>query len=275
MNYKNTLNNKVALVGLIILLLILFLSVFANIISPNGPNSHGDLVLDRYLSPSLEHPFGTDKFGRDIFSRVIYGGRASLIIAFSVVFISVTIGIFYGLIAGYFGGKIDSILMRILDFLLAFPLIFIVITLIAIFDVDRWYLILVLALTSWMEIARLIRAEVLSLKEREFILAAKGFGFSAVRIMFYHILPNCINVVLVVIPVKIAEIILLESALSFLGIGIQLPTPSWGNIINDGREVLLNAWWISTFPGLFITFTVLSFHLISDGLKDKWNSLRA
>lgn len=262
-------SNNFSRIGLVLILIVIFLSISADIICEYGPNTQGDLVLDRYLSPSFDHPFGTDKFGRDIFSRVLFGGRASLIIAFSVVFISIVIGMLYGMISGYFGGKVDIIMMRLLDFLLAFPLIFIVITAIAIFDVSRWYLIPILALSSWMETARLVRAEVLSLKEREYIMAANGFGFSPWRIIFNHIMPNCLNVVFVVVPLKIAEIILLETALSFLGIGIQPPTPSWGNIINDGREVLLHAWWISTFPGIFISMTVLSFYLMGDGLKNR------
>ncbi|MBD3223314.1 MAG: ABC transporter permease subunit, partial [Caldithrix sp.] len=152
-------------------------------------------------------------------------------------------------------------------FFLAFPLIFLLIMLIAFFDINHWHLIPILGLTSWMETARLVRAEVLSIKERPYILAAKGLGFSHWRIMYHHIIPNCLGVVLVIAPLKVAEIVLLESALSFLGIGIQPPTPSWGNIINDGRHHLLNAWWIATFPGLMITITVMAFHKVSDRLK--------
>ena len=254
-------------IGIIILLIMLLCSLFSTTISGYNPDSHGDIVLDRYLPPSITHPFGTDKFGRDLLSRVLYGGRISLLIAISVVAISMTIGVLYGSIAGYTGGRTDSIMMRILDFLLAFPLIFLVITLIALFKMMHWYLIPLLALTSWMETARLIRAEVLSLKEREYIMAVQGLGYSNLRIIFVHVIPNCLSVVLVTIPLKIAEVILLESALSFLGIGVQPPTASWGNIINDGREVLTSAWWVSTIPGLFITTTVLCFQLISDGIK--------
>jgi peptide/nickel transport system permease protein len=258
-----------AVLGICIILFISFLAVFSNIISNFDPHSQGDLVQDRFLPPSWEHPFGTDKFGRDVFCRVIYGGRISLSIGISVVLLSMTIGVIYGGLSGYFAGHIDGIMMRILDFLLAFPSIFLIITVVALFKTAHWYIILLLALTGWMETARLIRAEVLSLKEREYILAAKGLGFSNFRILFRHIIPNCLHIVLASAPLKVAEIILLESALSFLGIGIQPPTPSWGNIINDGRHVLLNAWWVSSFPGLFITLTVLGFHLLSDGIREK------
>ena len=267
----NALKMRKTIIGITIVLIMLFGSFFSTTISGYNPDSHGDIVQDRYLQPSVSHPFGTDKFGRDLLSRVLYGGRISLMIATSVVAISITIGVLYGSIAGYFGGRIDTIMMRILDFLLAFPLIFLVITLIALFKMMHWYLIPLLALTSWMETARLIRAEVLSLKEREYILAVQGLGYSHLRIIFVHVIPNCLSIVLVTIPLKIAEVILLESALSFLGIGVQPPTASWGNIINDGREVLTSAWWVSTIPGTFITFTVLSFHLISEGIKKSFS----
>lgn len=257
--------------GLSIVIVLIFASFLNTVISGYNPDRHGDIVEERYLAPSASHFFGTDKFGRDLFSRVLYGGRISLLIAISVVAISMTIGVLYGSIAGYAGGRIDSIMMRFLDFLLAFPLIFLVITLIALFKMMHLYLIPLLALTSWMETARLIRAEVLSLKEREYILAVQGLGYSHFRILFAHIIPNCLSVVLVTVPMKIAEVILLESALSFLGIGVQPPTASWGNIINDGREVLTSAWWVSTIPGIFITCTVLGFHLISDGIKKSFS----
>jgi peptide/nickel transport system permease protein len=259
---------KAALIGLGIIIVLTIASFMSTIISGYDPNIQGDILLDRYLTPGWDHLFGTDKFGRDIFSRVLYGGRISLTIAISVVFLSSTIGLIYGAASGYFGGKVDAIMMRFLDFLLAFPLIFLVIMITAIFSINHWYLIPILGFSGWMETARLVRAEVLSIKERDYILAARGLGFNQARIIFNHVIPNCFSVVLVLVPLKIAEVILLESALSFLGIGVQPPTPSWGNIINDGREALLSAWWISTFPGMFITSTVISFHLIADGLRD-------
>ena len=265
------LKMRKTMIGFSIVLIMVITSFFSTTISGYNPDRHGDIVKERYLPPSGSHPFGTDKFGRDLLSRVLYGGRISLMIAISVVTISMTIGVLYGSMAGYFGGRIDSAMMRILDFLLAFPLIFLVITLIALFKMMHWYLIPLLALTSWMETARLIRAEVLSLKEREYVLAVQGLGYNHIRILFVHVIPNCLSVVLVTIPLKIAEVILLESALSFLGIGVQPPTASWGNIINDGREVLTSAWWVSTIPGIFITLTVLSFHLVSDGIKKSFS----
>lgn len=266
--WQNLKLQKPALAGMVILFTLALTSFFSTFLSGYDPNMQGDILLDRYLSPGWEHLFGTDKFGRDVFSRVLYGGRISLTIALSVVFVSSTIGVVYGMVSGYVGGKVDRLMMRMLDFLLAFPLIFLLIMIIALFDVNHWYLIPVIGLTSWMETARLIRAEVLSIKEQDYILAARGLGFSNTRIIFHHILPNCLSILFVTAPLKVAEVVLLESALSFLGIGVQPPTASWGNIINDGREAMLNAWWISTFPGIFITVTVASFHLIANGLRE-------
>ncbi len=231
------------------------------------PNDQGNLLSERYLAPSWQHPFGTDKFSRDVLSRVLHGGRISLIIGFGVVLLAVSVGVLYGTVSGYAGGKTDAIMMRFLDFLLAFPSVFLIIMLIAVLDMNHWYLIPILALTGWMETARLVRAEVLSLKEREFILAARALGFGHGRILFRHIIPNCLTPVLLAATFKVGEVILLESALSFLGIGVQPPAASWGNIINDGREVLFRAWWISSFPGLMIAFTVLSCNLIGEGLR--------
>jgi peptide/nickel transport system permease protein len=219
------------------------------------------------LEPSFNHPFGTDKFGRDVFSRVLHGGRISLSIALIVVLLSIVIGILYGAISGYAGGFLDNVMMRILDFLLAFPLIFLLIAVVAIFNPGTWFLVLLLSLTGWMDTARLVRAEVLTIKSRDYILAAKGFGFSNIYILINHIIPNSITPVFVSIPLKIGEVILLESALSFLGIGIQSPTPSWGNIISDGQDVLFQAWWVSFFPGLLIVITVMCFNFISEGLR--------
>jgi peptide/nickel transport system permease protein len=258
---------KTMLIGLIGVALLVLMSIFSGWITSSDPVVHGNLLTERYLSPSGDHPFGTDKFGRDVFSRVLYGGRISLTIAISVVVLAMTIGLFYGTVSGYLGGWLDASLMRFLDFLLAFPSIFLIITVVAVFGMSHWYLIPVLALTGWMETARIVRAEVLSVKERDFILAAVGLGLSRVRILARHIIPNCLTPVIVAATLKVGEVILIESALSFLGIGVQPPVPSWGNIINDGRDVLLRAWWISTFPGFFIVASVVSFSLLGDGIR--------
>ena len=177
-------------------------------------------------------------------------------------------GLIYGAVAGYFGGSLDVIMMRFLDFWLAFPAIFLIMTIVAIFHPGPWFLIPLLSVTSWMETARIVRAEVLSLKTRDFILAVKCLGFGNFRILWRHLLPNCLTPVIVSAPLKVGEMILLESALSFLGLGVQPPMASWGSIINDGRDVLLHAWWISTFPGIFIILTVMSFNLVGEGFRE-------
>lgn len=253
------------------ILLLFCCSFLSEFLTAFDPNAHGDLIESRYLPVSFEHPFGTDKFGRDVFSRVIYGGRISLSIAISVSLFSAALGLAYGAIAGYLGGAYDRVMMWLLDFLLAFPVIFLILPAVAIFDMNHWYLIPLLTLTGWMETARILRAEVLSIKEREFILAAIGMGFSHAHVLRRHVIPNCLTPVLVIIPLKIAETILLESGLSFLGVGVQPPVASWGNIIHDGRDVLHTAWWISAFPGLFLAMTVLSFNFIGEALRKQFS----
>lgn len=262
---------RATVVGLGILISLVLFTMSVSSLSSFDPNRNGDLLNERDLPPSVAHPFGTDKFARDLLCRVAYGGQISLSIASAVVFLSLSIGVLYGITSGYFGGLLDTVMMRLLDFLLAFPIIFLVLALVAIYQPAHWYLIPLLAMTSWMDTARIIRSEVLSVKEREFILAAKGLGFSHARILFYHLLPNCLSPALVSAPFKVGEIILLESALSFLGLGVQPPTASWGSIINDGHSLLLDAWWISAFPGVLITLTVSSLNLLGDGLRYAFN----
>jgi peptide/nickel transport system permease protein len=260
-HYYHTLNSGTKL-AILFLLVLIVLALFSQYFTFYPPEQQGDLLHDRFLPPSAEHPFGTDKFGRDVYSRVIYGAKVSLGIAFTTLTLALTIGILYGAISGYFGGLVDVVMMRVLDFYLAFPSIYLFIAVAAIFSPNLMVLIALLSFNIWMEIARIVRAEVLSIKERPFVLMAKNMGFSHARILFRHILPNSLTPVIAIIPLKIAEIILMESALSFLGIGVQPPTPSWGSIINDGREALHYAWWVSTIPGMFIAITVLCFNKI-------------
>jgi peptide/nickel transport system permease protein len=211
---------------------------------------------------------GTDQYGRDIFSRVIYGSRISLSIGFLVVLISVTLGTVIGVSSGYFGGWPDAVLMRLVDVLIAFPALFLILIIIATFGNSIYLIVITLSFTGWMGVARIVRAQVLSLKEQEFILAAKSLGLSNLRIIFKHLVPNSLTPVIVAATLRIGSIILTEAGLSFLGLGVQPPTPSWGNIINEGRDSLLNHWWISTFPGIAILSTVVCFNLIGDGVRD-------
>ncbi|NTV01641.1 MAG: ABC transporter permease [Chlorobiaceae bacterium] len=211
---------------------------------------------------------GTDQYGRDIFSRVLYGSRISLSIGFLVVLISVTLGTVIGVSSGYFGGWADNVMMRLVDVLIAFPALFLILIIIATFGNSIYLIVITLSFTGWMGVARIVRGQVLSLKEQEFILAARSLGLSNLRIIFRHLVPNALTPVIVAATLRIGSIILTEAGLSFLGLGVQPPTPSWGNIINEGRDSLLNHWWISTFPGIAILSTVVCFNLIGDGVRD-------
>ncbi|NTW57119.1 MAG: ABC transporter permease [Chlorobiaceae bacterium] len=222
--------------------------------------------------PTFVHPrmfvLGTDQYGRDILSRVIYGSRISLSIGFLVVLISVTLGTIIGVTSGYFGGWVDAITMRIVDVLIAFPALFLILIIIATFGNSIYLIVTTLSFTGWMGVSRIVRSQVLSLKEQEFILAARSLGLSNMRIIFRHLVPNTLTPVIIAATLRIGSIILTEAGLSFLGLGVQPPVPSWGNIINEGRDSLLNYWWISTFPGIAILTTVVCFNLIGDGVRD-------
>lgn len=211
---------------------------------------------------------GTDQYGRDILSRVIYGSRISLSIGFLVVLISVTLGTVIGVTSGYFGGWTDALTMRIVDVLIAFPALFLILIIIATFGNSIYLIVTTLSFTGWMGVSRIVRSQVLSLKEQEFILAARSLGLSNTRIIFRHLVPNTLTPVIIAATLRIGSIILTEAGLSFLGLGVQPPVPSWGNIINEGRDSLLNYWWISTFPGIAILSTVVCFNLIGDGVRD-------
>ncbi|MGG3093013.1 oligopeptide ABC transporter permease [Bacillus safensis] len=260
--------NKLAVAGSVILLIIIFSAIFAPVIAPYAPE-HQDL-LKRLQPPSAEHFMGTDKFGRDIFSRVLYGARISLLVGFVSVVGAITIGTVVGAVAGYFKGFVDSLLMRFVDVVLSIPDIFLLITLVTIFKPGIDKLILIFALTGWTTTARLIRSEFLSLRTREFVLAARTIGTKNHVIIFSHILPNCIGPIIVSATLKVGSVILAESTLSYLGFGIQPPTASWGNMLQDAQNfsIMVQAWWYPLFLGLLILLTVLCFNFLGDGLRD-------
>jgi len=235
-------------------------------IAPFDPNAiNVDALL---LTPSLAHPLGTDALGRDVFSRILFGGRVSLWVGFVAVGISTGIGLALGLIAGYFGGLIDEIIMRLVDVMLCFPSFFLILAVIAFLEPSLTNIMAVIGLTSWMGVARLVRAETLSLRGRDFVLAAKVAGAGPVRIIVRHILPNALAPVLVSATLGVAGAILVESSLSFLGLGVQPPDASWGNMLMDGKEVLEIASWLSVYPGLAILLTVLGYNLLGESLRD-------
>ncbi|MFH1779213.1 MAG: ABC transporter permease [Candidatus Omnitrophota bacterium] len=264
--------NKLTLFGVIIVGIMAILAIFAPIVATYDPNEIN--LKDALIGPSKEHLLGTDSLGRDLFSRMVYGARISLSVGFVAVGIAVLIGVLLGSIAGYYGSWIDSVISRFIDIMLCFPSFFLILSVIAILGPNILNIMVVIGITSWMGVARLIRAEILSLKEREFIEAARAIGASDLRIIVRHLIPNGIGPVLVSATLGVAGAILLESGLSFLGLGVQPPTPSWGNILTEAKSTLGIAWWITVFPGLAILITVLGYNLLGEGLREIFNPHR-
>ena len=260
--------SKLALAGLGMLVALYLIALLAPLIAPYDPIAQENVLATSYLKPSLQHWLGTDRFGRDILSRILYGARISLAIGFVATAISVTLGTLLGAVAGYFGGKIDSAIMRFTDMVLAFPRLILLIMIVALFSPSITVMIIVLGLTQWPNTTRIVRGDVLSLREREFIQAAHALGMGSSRIILRHLIPNVLAPVIVTATLGIGNTIVLEAGLSFLGLGVQPPTPSWGNMVSDGRDNLIGAWWVATFPGLIIVTTVLAFNLVGDGLRD-------
>lgn len=258
--------NAMFILGLIIVLGVTFAAVFAPLIAPFAPN---ELHLDAILkAPCAEFPLGTDRLGRDVLSRLLYGGRVSLWVGFVAVGISISIGALLGLVSGYFGGLVDEIVMRFVDIMLCFPSFFLILAVVAFLEPSLFNIMVVIGLTSWMGVARLVRAETLTLREREFVSAARLAGTSTWRIMTRHILPNAMAPVTISAILGIGGAILIESGLSFLGLGVQPPQASWGNMLMDGKSVIEEASWLSLFPGLAILITVLGYNLLGENLRD-------
>jgi peptide/nickel transport system permease protein len=270
--YRAIFKNRLSLIGFIIMVIIIFCAIFADEIAPHDPikqNLRMTLLPPAWMEGgNSEYLLGTDDFGRDILSRLIYGARVSIPTAGVAAFFALFIGVNIGLIAGYFGGRIDTVLTGFVDIFLAFPLILIALSLAAILGPSMRNLMLVMALTGWMTYTRVIRSAVFTIKDQEFVLATVALGGNSTRVLFRHILPNVIAPTLVLVAFSFSQFIILESALSFLGLGIPPPTPTWGRMLFEGRDYLTVAPWLITFPGIAIMVTVLSANFIGDGLRD-------
>lgn len=258
--------NRLAVIGGAVVLGVFVLSILAPVISPHDPSAVD--IQNILVGPSLEHPLGTDDLGRDVLSRMLFGAQVSLKVGFVAVSIATLIGIILGALSGYYGGFLDSVTMRAVDIMLSIPTIFLVLAVIAILEPSIWNIMIVIGLTNWMEPARLIRAEFITIKEREYVTAARALGATDSRIIFRHVLPNGLSPILVSATLGVGGAILVESALSFLGLGVQPPTPSWGSLLASGKDNIEIAWWLSAFPGLAILVTVLGYNLLGEGIRD-------
>jgi peptide/nickel transport system permease protein len=271
--FKKIIHNKLAFLGGIVVLSLFILSWLAPVLAPHNPDELN--ILLRLKPPGTEgHLLGTDSLGRDVLSRLIWGSRVSLKVGFVAVGLATLIGLILGALAGYHGGLIDSLIMRFCDLMLCFPSMFLILAVIAILEPSIWNVMIVIGLTSWMGVARLVRADLMSLKNRDFALAAKGLGASDLRVIWVHLLPNAMGPVLVTATLGVAGAILTESSLSFLGLGVQPPTPTWGAMLTEGKDYLSRAWWLSLYPGLAILITVLSYNLLGEGLREALNPHR-
>ncbi|PLR91597.1 ABC transporter permease [Bacillus sp. T33-2] len=263
---------KIAAVGLVLMLLVLLMAIFATALVPMDPEEQN---IELRLKPpgwtdseGVKHVLGTDQLGRDVLSRLIAGSRVSISVAAGAVLIGGTIGLIIGLVSGYSGGWIDSVLMRIADMQLAFPFLLLALTMVTILGPSVMNIVLVLSVTSWISYAKVVRSSVLSIKHLEFIEATKAVGASQFTILFRHILPNIISPFIVVASFQVATLIIAESSLSFLGLGVPASQPTWGGMLADGREYMLDAWWIAVFPGIMLMVVAMSANLFGDGLRD-------
>lgn len=264
--WKRFRRNKLAMLGAFIIFSLAVVAIIAPLIAPFSPDQQD--ILHRLEPPSGKHFLGTDDLGRDLLSRIVYGTRVSLLVGFVAIGIAIVIGSLLGLLSGYFGGWLDTVIMRFVDIMLCFPTFFLILMVIAFLEPSIWNVMAVIGLTGWPSLTRLVRGECLSVREREFVQAARALGLSNRRVMLVHLLPNVMAPILVTATLGIGGAILTESALSFLGLGVQPPTASWGNILTAGKDYISVAWWLSLFPGLAILITVLAYNLLGEGLRD-------
>ena len=263
---SKAITNPLSKAGFIIIVAVFLLAMLAPFIAPFDPDDIN--VKSILIAPSAQHWMGTDGLGRDVLSRMLYGGRISLLVGLVAVGISTIIGIILGAIAGYYRGWLDTVIMRLVDVMLSIPSFFLILAVIAFLTPSIVNVMIVIGLTSWMGVTRLVRAEFLSLSGREFVLASRTLGAKDARLIFTHLLPNSLTPIIVSSVLGVAGAVLLESGLSFLGLGVQAPQASWGNILTDGKDYIQFAWWLSLFPGLAILLTVLGYNLLGEGLRD-------
>lgn len=266
--WRRLKRNKMAIVGLIILVILFLLAIFADVIADYDNVVIKQNLAHRLQGPSAAHWLGTDEFGRDIFARLVHGTRVSLKVGIVAVGISIVIGGILGAVAGYYGGKLDNIIMRVMDIFLAVPSILLAIAIVSALGPSIVNLMLAISISSVPSYARIVRASVLSIRDQEFIEAARAIGASNMRIIFRHIIPNSLAPVIVQATLGVASAILSTAGLSFIGLGIQPPAPEWGSMLSGGRQYLRYAWWVTTFPGVAIMITILSLNLLGDGLRD-------
>ncbi|HUF26896.1 MAG TPA: ABC transporter permease [Gemmatimonadaceae bacterium] len=261
--------DRLALVGLAFLVTLYFAAAIAPWIAPYEYRVQLDIVELKHQAPTLAHPFGTDQYSRDVLSRVLHGARVSLSVALLSVLLAISIGTAYGGIAGFAGGRLDGIMMRLIDALLALPRILILIAVLALWGgVSLPALVILLGLTGWFGVSRLVRAQVLATRGQDFVVAARALGASPLRLFLRHVLPQAMSPVIVAATLGVGNVIMLEAGLSYLGIGVPQPRPSWGNIIQDGAEYISTQWWVTLFPGLAIVLTVMAFNVVGDALRD-------
>ncbi len=261
--------NKMALFGIAIILLLLIACFGAPYLTSYDPNKMSP--RERLAPPSIAHPLGTDSFGRDMLTRILYGGRVSLAVGFASVIILTTIGVIVGAAAGYYGGLVDTLLMRFVDVMLSVPNFFLLLAVVALFGPSLRNTMLVIGLTSWMATARLVRGQFLAERQKDYILSARSIGVTDSQIIWRHLMPNSMAVIIVYATLWIAFAVILEASLSYLGLGAQPPTASWGNMLREGRRYMREAWWVTTFPGIFIFLTAMSFNMVGDSLRDAFD----
>ncbi len=261
--------NKLALIGGIIVLIMVLIAIFAPVLAPHDP--YRTAPLRRLEAPSFEHPLGTDAMGRDMLSRLIYGARVELSIGILIILFEGTIGITLGLLAGYFGGWVDSVIMRLVDILRSFPVIILAMAIAGVLGQGVYNVVIALGIVGWTTFARMVRSKILSIKESDYVEAARSIGESTPSIIIRYILPNAVSTAIIMVCIMMPTALIASATLSFLGLGVQPPIASWGSIISAGRDYLLQAPWISTTAGLFIMFTVLGFNFIGDGLRDAFD----